>query len=268
MKNKFILFLFFLSLVIMADAQTLECTPDTTILKTINVIHPSPYRDTVPGSGIQQKACIGEPFALPFTILVPNVFVFGGVSLPLISATLPTVGAVSGLPDGLSYTCNPPNCVMLANTPGCIQLSGTPTTQNDTGAYKLTIKFTISTGIGPLAAEFPGSLFPGEYILRLNAPGQCENTTAIKIPEAQWQVTTSPNPFHQQTSLNFWNERSKTAVIRIFNVTGAKVREIKSPLLNGVNNITLHREGLPAGLYYITMTAGRHRHAQRILIQD
>ncbi len=268
MKNNCIFFLIFLGLIYVARAQSPVCTPDTTVLQTINVIHPSPYRDTVPGSGIQQSACIGEPFALPFTILVPNVFVFGGVSLPLISAQLPVTGAVSGLPDGLSYTCNPPNCVMLANAPGCIQISGTPSAKNDTGAYELTIKFTISTGIGPLAAEFPGSLFPGDYILRLNAPGQCENTTSIKLPEAQWQVTTSPNPFTEQTSISFRNEQAKAAVIHIFNNGGVKVREFNTALSNGTNLITLKRDGLPAGLYYVTISAGPNRHAQRILIQD
>lgn len=268
MKKIFLFYGLWLGTVLNGYSQSPVCKPDTSILKTINVIHPSPYRDTVPGSGIQQAACIGEPFALPFTILVPNVFQFGGVSLPLFSAQLPTTGAVRGLPDGLSYKCEPPNCVMLANTPGCIQISGTPTTKNDTGAYDLTINFSISTAIGPLAAEFPGSLFPGEYTLRLNAPGQCENTTAVKFPAAQIHLTTAPNPFNRQTLISFWNEKSKTGILDLYSFAGIKLRSIKQSLQQGYNQILLERQELPAGWYYYSLTVGQARWTNRLIIMD
>lgn len=69
-----------------------------------------------------------------------------------------SVDAVTGLPTGMSYSCNISNCTYNGGQNGCAQISGTSATA---GTYDITISITanVDPGIGftvPVPYEFTG----------------------------------------------------------------------------------------------------------------
>jgi len=75
----------------------------------------------------------------------------------------------------------------------------------------------------------------------------------------------SPNPFFQQTTLQTGNIL-KIATLTLYNSYGQTVKQIKN--ISG-QTITLHRDNLPSGLYFLRLTEGVKTFAiEKILITD
>ena len=112
-----------------ANAQT--CVPDPMYADSIGFVFPPPYDSILnPEGGIPQPACIGKSFEFVWTIDVPTDVTVFGFPVQLDQLSLATNGAVTNLPKGVTYVCNPPNCVFKVNEPGCVLLYGTPTAEN------------------------------------------------------------------------------------------------------------------------------------------
>ena len=106
------------------------CDPDTLYRDSIAGVYPRPLSDVNPNGGIDTFACIGQPFEFVFTVIIPDTFSFNGLLLTLLSAEIATSGAVTGLPAGMGYACNPPDCIFPADSIGCIVLQGIPDATN------------------------------------------------------------------------------------------------------------------------------------------
>ena len=168
------------------------CTPDPVKFRdSASGVYPRAYQDTVPWGGIKTPACIGKSYEFVFTLKVGDTVTYNGILIPLDSAVIATTGAITGLPVGISYSCNPPNCVFKKSTVGCIALKGTPTTTNAPGAFKPIIsgKFYSTTlaFFNPVSVTFPGTLFPGEYILNVYATGdtRCVHIQSV-VTRKKW----------------------------------------------------------------------------------
>src|SRR5687767_13760235 len=92
-----------------------QCTPDPSYTST--GIWPDTITNMAP-------ACIGGPYQMDFTVVVPADTVVAGL-LFIVDSTIVT--SVSGLPAGFAYSCTPPSCVTLGGTSGCFIITGTPT---------------------------------------------------------------------------------------------------------------------------------------------
>jgi uncharacterized delta-60 repeat protein len=102
---------------------------------------------------------------------------------------------------------------------------------------------------------------PRQGILRLNG-----TPVAVSIENTQASdVAVYPNPFQSQTVLNADFPLHKTT-LTIVNSMGQIVKQIKP---NSGNSITIHRDNLPSGLYFIHLTEnGRETLAKKIVITD
>ena len=135
-------FAFILFFAVNGFSQT--CTPDPSFADSTAGVYPLPYDEaTNPMGGISDSACINEPYEFVFTAVVSeSITVPGGTDVPLDSLILTDV---SGLPDGIEWACDPPNCVFEQNSLGCVVLFGTPNNEASIGDNELVIEATVFT---------------------------------------------------------------------------------------------------------------------------
>lgn len=246
---------------IAVQAQTPICKPDTTLADTLFGVFPVPYSTTNPLGGIRDTACINTPFEFAFTLKVPSTFTVAGTQVPVTQASLATTGAVKNLPTGLTYACDPPNCVFLANTSGCILLSGTPTDPTQVGQIDLQITGSISSFI-TIPVTFPdasGALFPpGNYFLYLRPQGSpaCTPSSTQDLAATRLQLSTQPNPFTDLTEVSVVSELRGNFDFRVFDMTGRMVHRAPVQIVQGINRFTFDGSQLPPGLYVYSLTDG------------
>ena len=156
-----------------------QCTPD----------------ESVPGIGvyplIMPSPCINHAYNEYLTLAFPSDTTvstpIGDVNLAI--STL-TINSVSGLPDGLSYTCND-NCVFTPNNStglsySCFEFTGTPT---ESGVFDVTVSVTIAaTGISQ-----PYD-WGTQVVVNAVGDGDCTDnpTTGIIVTDNTYGVV--PNP--------------------------------------------------------------------------
>ncbi|MBP8726579.1 MAG: T9SS type A sorting domain-containing protein [Saprospiraceae bacterium] len=240
--------------------QAQACLPDSTLVDSSAGVYPKPITESNPNGGINKKACINKPYEFTFTVVVPDT-----VEIPILPAPIPlekvaidTAGAISNLPEGLSYRCNPPNCVFNKNQIGCLLLNGTPTDVNAPGEYKpiIKLKLTVNVGISfDYTTEYPGSAFPGEYILTLISEQDCASANLSSFDDTNYWY---PNPI----SGPFLNNRSNAENIRIFDASGKLLLDQQS-LRNGL--LVLPDRMLP-GVYWIHSSINGYPSVQKIVV--
>ena len=90
-------------------------------------------------SSNNSPGCENEPYSQVITIATPaTVTDTNGTVYPLQSIR---VTSITGLPPGISYVCNPSNCIFNGNTKGCLLFGDTTETP---GSYPLTVNTTIT----------------------------------------------------------------------------------------------------------------------------
>ena len=123
MKRFLLLFAFVSFIGSVANAQ---CSPDSTLPPDFIGISPladsqEPCDTLIPSEIAYLDAT--ESYSSIITVTIPAEI--SGVQLVDVSlapADDPNPG-LTGLPDGLTYTCNPPDCVFAAGNPGCVEIS-------------------------------------------------------------------------------------------------------------------------------------------------
>lgn len=124
---------------------------------------------------------------------------------------------------------------------------------------------SLIEGIGSTLGAFAMIATPFEsgddlWCLRLNnqivwtsSPGSNCGLTSINEHTANSnKILISPNPFSSETTLNSIHTL-KNATIYIYNSLGQQVKEMEN---TSGQTITLHRDNLPSGLYFIRLTQG------------
>jgi len=151
------------------------CTPDPIYINSEFIVNPLP--DSIGESCSLNQGILNEPYEQTFTIVFPDSIgaTLGGIPIEFEVVSF-TIDAILGLPSGVTYTCEPPDCVFTSNTIGCISFSGIP---NQVGVYSLIIQASLLANIGvdltvPIEIpNQPGSLIPfpplgvREYIITI-----------------------------------------------------------------------------------------------------
>jgi len=86
----------------------------------------------------------------------------------------------------------------------------------------------------------------GVYLLKYSV----QNTTGIEQSENKLKVFAFPNPFNFSTTIQL-DAVINSGELNLYNVTGQKVKTIKN--ISG-HTVTLFRDNLPSGLYFIRLT--------------
>lgn len=250
-RHIFLLGIFTISILTAGIGQ--NCIPDSTYQDSTAGIYPGPITDENPDGGIDTFACIEQEWEFTFTVVVPDTFSFNGFLLDLDSASIEEEGAVEGLPEGLDYACDPPDCVFPANSIGCLILQGTPTAANVPGDYEPVITMTIYTNLAPVTTTFPGSAFPGKYIIELR-DAQCLPTTTEHYawPDA-W--ASYPNPVSDAWTVEFEAGSTSSHTVEVHSLTGEKVMQ-RQWTGSGHQNVTFDVSGMSPGLYTYTVRSG------------
>lgn len=231
------------------SAQT--CVRDSSVLDSMELVSPQPYSPADP-TIYTLPACINEPYAQSVTFNVPPMITFNGVELPLSKITVAPTGAVAGLPAGLGYSCDPPNCEFLANTLGCMLISGTPTPNNAPQDYELTITVTAYSLV-TIPIEFPGTIAAGnKYYITVRGTGECTSGTSDLSGQIAG-VKNAPNPFGQQTEMIVESLVAGDFNFEVFNVIGKRVNQQTVQLIQGTNQFTFDAGNLPNGTYFYTL---------------
>lgn len=238
--------LFFILILNFAFGQV--CVPDTSQIKPNTFIYPLPYQDTVPGSGIPNKACINTYYEQVFHVKVPYEVEFLGFNVHVKNIKLKSI---DGLPSGLSYACEPAGCSMDANTKGCMKIFGTPDASNQAKIYPIKLNFTFSTvELPPLDLSFPdASIAPGKYEIELLPTGSGECIAAIPtipglIHRLYYDAAT------ESLVLTMESKGNVDANMILYNASGNLVLRNDMKIENGNNQINVPVSSLLNGVYF------------------
>lgn len=237
------------------------CMRDSSVLMTGALLSPA-FWDTVTMEYNLMDACILHPYNQSVTVNVPSQY----SGIPMTSVQIATTGAVSNLPTGITYLCDPPNCIFNANTLGCILLYGTPTAANmapDT--LDLGINTTVNTAIGPVPIEFPGQL-PGEnhYYLALKDNACLVGTNDHKSSISY--IKSAPNPFSFETTITVESVISGDFQFEVFNLVGLRVHSRVVRLDSGINQFAFDGSQLPNGSYIYSLGNRDGKVSRRMVI--
>lgn len=263
---KKILFLFgFIGLCLQLNAQDVACVPNPIYQDSGQVVSPLPLDPNTGEGGLAAfPACIGEPFELVFTFRIGDSATIGAFAINLDSAIIETTGAISGLPEGINYQCNPPNCVFPDTTLGCIVLKGTPT--SNVGVNKLVISARVKGGLIDLMETIPGTIFQGEYNLTVNEAGDCTSTGVNDYLAEQISLSNSPNPVTDQTTIEITSLLSGGFEFNVFDLTGKTIHTEAVQLTTGYNAFNFDAGRLQEGMYIYTIGDGTAAVASKLIV--
>ncbi len=250
-------------LIQVSSLQAQVCQPDSMYLDSTGFVFPVPYDSLLnPDGGIDQEACINHEFDFAWTLKVPDTILFPGfpTPIPVESFTIDTVGAISNLPIGINYKCNPSNGKFLAGKMGCVQLYGKPTAANPIGVYDLEFVGILKTKTGAnIPVTFPNPLlFPGNYYLKLNEENAPNCTTSTANPDTWLQsARVIPNPVTDLSMLELNGPSSQSLTIQLIDMTGRIFRNWTVNIDAGVQRIPLDLHDLPAGYWIYQLHSDR-----------
>ncbi len=229
------------------DSSILQLPPDVLILPRFYDAVNFPDTTTPP-------ACINEFYDLSVTLKVPETFTFQGTAWPLDSAAIDKMGAVTMMPVGLVYSCDPPNCVFKKNTLGCIRIFGTPAATNVIKTYSLGIAvkaYSPALPGFPIALNLPLSANQ-QFFIRLRPTGQC-TIGSNDLPEKIASVKSAPNPFSTETVITVSALVAENFSFEVFDLVGQRIHQENISVNEGENQFIFERGNLPAGLYIYTI---------------
>jgi hypothetical protein len=252
-----------------ADAQ---CLPIDTFTQT--GFYPKP--DSIP--------CLAKTEWQQITLQFKNykTFDFQGTNITINSITIDTLNNV---PNVYCWITNSPNNTIPGDSVGCITFAGTTT--SDTGQYKLKIYVSANTSIGPLNGLEASSLSPTfRFDLRVinlgeNCPpidtNKVGNTSGVHAPTACWtgldevnepigDLSNYPNPFNGTTDIVFVSMESKDYTFRVYNLLGTEVHSETVRTVTGQNTINFNAKNLESGVYFYSLSNGKHTYTNKMVV--
>ena len=250
------------------SAQDVACVPDPAFADSAQVVSPLPLDPATGEGGIEMfPACIGEPYELVFSFRVGDSTNINGFGVDLLRAEIATTGAVEGLPEGVNYFCNPPDCIFPDTTLGCIVVRGTPTENNMPGISPLIITATVVVdGLGSITETIPGRIFTGEYNLKLNEMGGCESVSTNDYLAQNIALANIPNPVIDQTTIEVSSEISGEFQFQVFDVAGKLTHSEQVLLTAGYNSFVYDATTLDAGMYIYAISNGTGAISEKMIV--
>lgn len=249
----------------LSSAQT--CQRDSNLLVTGALLSPAPWTPDTPFYNLK-PACIGEPYNQSVSINVPATITVSGISVPITNVSIATSGAIGNYPAGLSYSCDPPNCVFNANTLGCIQLYGTPDASNPApDTADLIITAVVGTPFAPIPINFPGNQAAPDdhYYLILRPAGQCAVSGTADPGRLFGEIRCLPNPFSLQTQVEVQTAQAGSYQFEVLDLFGRRLHGETIQLSEGDNQFSFDGSQLPEGAYIFSLENAAGRSAWRVV---
>lgn len=235
------------------DLSAQQCEPDLSLPDDELGVFPMPYdKDENPDGGIRDTACVGLEYDFVLTAVVGEIFKLGEAELDLDSLSLKTEGAVDGLPAGMDYACDPPNCSFKQKSRGCIVLYGKPKSGTE-GNHKLKISGRIYVNGSPLglALNFPNtSIAPGDYTVVVgkanDAPCRQLSLTPLVLEKV---LEVFPNPAEDFTVV----KAKKPVSLEVYSQLGVLVQQFNESQLFEINT-----QEWAKGVYFLKASSDAH----------
>ena len=229
-----------------------QCTPNTSITQA------GIYPDSATGLA---SGTVGVAYNQVIQLRVPvdtSISILPGlppINVPITSITLTSF---TGLPPGLTYSCNPANCIYNGGTNGCADISGTPTVA---GTFNL---LAITTTVGSVFGS------PLTQVDTIDYYTITINSTSTGIDESTGLSFTmdqnTPNPCAEFTGIRFTVPSAGEVDFRMFNLIG---KETYRSLINadqGENFFKMDSREFAPGVYMYTMTYNGVALSKRMVI--
>jgi len=254
--------------------ETPACLPDSIYQDSSAGAYPLPL-DAAGNFGLAEfPACINEPYELVFTIkLGDSISVATVGTVDVVSAKIERTGAISGLPEGLMYLCNPPDCVFPDTTLGCIVVTGIPTENNTEEEYPLVISGAAVLNLGGLIdfpLTFPGLIADGAYIIPLNAEGACARDSTVSTQNYLSQnisLGNTPNPVVATTKIEMTSLLAGDFQFTVYDMVGKSRYQQTVPLKVGYNTLNFDASNLQEGMYIYTLSDGTAAIAKKMMVR-
>ncbi|HNR06517.1 MAG TPA: T9SS type A sorting domain-containing protein [Saprospiraceae bacterium] len=272
MKKSWVLFILASFQMYNIRAQNPACLPDPVYKDSTAGIYPRPYNDSTMTGGITRPVCIGQDYEYPLTVNIPDLITvpFGNttITIGLESAILDTSNAVSGLPKGIRYHCNPGNCIMAKNQLGCVVLKGRATEENTPGTYDLVINLKLITQAGSFDVAFPGPFFPGKYFLTVTEPGSqaCLTSPARELQADQVSHRAFPVPADDQLNIRVHAFQPGQGHLILRDLSGRTLSDMPMSLDKGENSFSIPVSHLQNGTYWYTLQIGQSVNTRRFSV--
>lgn len=252
-----------------------HCIPDETYRDSAAGVYPRPYHPVnSPDGGITESACINAGYEFVLTFKIPPFIQIPPfpVEFQIDSIVIEETGAVGGLPVGLTYACNPPDCVFVPeDTLACMVIRGTATNVNSPGVYPLSISTIVYHSAGNLDVDFPNTIIPGmdgAYDLTLEAEGSpdCFIVGTNDYLSKNISVFNSPNPFGSTTIIEISSKVDESLEFRVFDMLGNLVHIRKVEIFEGTTHVEFDGTRLPNGIYTYTLSNKTNVIAKKMVI--
>ena len=232
--------------VITARPAAAQCTPDITITT------PGIYPDSATGL---PAGTVGVPYSEVIQLRVPtDTFLFGQTVI----ITDITITGVTGLPPGITYACNPSNCVFPGGSNGCVLLSGTPTVA---GVFNMNVDLLASGTIFGIPTSQPMAV--DYYIITINSSTGLEPLLSNLKFE---MLPNKPNPATVFTDVTFTSPVGGDFTIKVFNMIGKEVYHQAFRGMAGLNSFRVETVDFIPGIYMISMEHGSDIVTRRMIV--
>jgi hypothetical protein len=269
MKKFLLLFAILLSFTHLVKAQ---CSPNFlfTVLGLPGVYPPELAIPGVPMVGINDGV-LGSAYSQTLTLVVLEDTIMDIASfLPTtVVSTMSLAGIstimsldvnhvtfdVTGLPNGLSYTCDQSNCEYSPGVDGCILINGNPT---QGGNFAVPVSMIINAQIPAITTIFAGmdidfpSFSAVEYDLLVTG------STAIN-EVGNYSSKIFPNPTANEAKLSLYS----VSDVVVYNVLGKEV----FTSVNIVGDLFLSKADLGKGMFYIMIKSENKTETIKLIIK-
>ncbi len=238
----------------MSYAQLGQCTPNQNYIDSTGGVYPLPYDSlTNPKGGINLSACIGHPYQFVFQVVIPDTINYPGFGkIPLTNFSIPVTNAISNLPTGLTYICNPPSCSFNSHTVGCIAIYGTVANTVTPKAYDLVITGSLTALGFQIPFTFPSAqLYPGNYFLTVEPENstKCYKVSTSEARTANFFADVNPNPITQYSNLLIFSKKDLNLKLSILDINGSTIQTKNIKVVEGKNSFQLDTSLLPDGVF-------------------
>ncbi len=265
MNRFFLLIMMNVFAISIMNAQT--CDPDLTLPDSV-VISPLPYTDAFPEDGIRDTACVNGYYETVLTFNIPGTYDFNGSPVPLGYVAIAGENGINNLPESMSYSCNPPDCLFRGDSIGCILIYGTAVV-GDIGQHDLTMDATFNVGGFNISQTLPGAIIAGNYYLNIQPEGSpnCTIIDAIKSPEEiDFSIRSNPNPTDAYTEFVIEAENSGDYYLSVHDFLGRELYTKKINIFAGKNTIPFDAGSLASGIYIYTLQKDNQKISGKLLV--
>lgn len=156
------------------------------------------------------------------------------------------VESVTGLPPGLTFQCDNPECQFPGGQTGCAIISGTPP-NGSAGTYPLTIE--LSAYVGGFGVPNPYTL--DYYKIVVNpAPTAVGDDKGFTFSVSD----NRPNPFDEVTTIEYTLNNAGKVQFEVYNLVGELVASQSLSGNKGLNRFNFNGNDLASGAYIYKMT--------------